>query len=100
MPKAALERLEHICYTIIRNNAIPSGIQIISRNSLNEYNGIDFQLGEKDEQPKDRKNESNGITLTKLMAKRILQDYKNKTNNADFAFNSDFTRDEKNFIRE
>lgn len=102
--RAALTRLEHICYTIIRKNVLPTDIKIISRATLDQYKSVDLSAmaenDEKDEVPADRKDAESGVTLTKFLAKYVLKDFKEKNGTNDFAFNNDFTKDERSFIRD
>lgn len=91
-------RLKQFAYTIVRKVPLPTDLKVIDRSSLEQYKSVDLTKGntETDEEPRGRKKNSPGMSLTKLLAKHIVEENKD----IDFAFTHDFVKSELGFVRE
>lgn len=101
--KAAMHRLEHVCYTVVRLNVLPKDIKIFTRATLDAYKDIDLSKytvdGDIDEMPAG-KGVDDGLMLSRFLAMHLLDEQIEKNGHGDFAFNNEFTRAERSFIRD
>lgn len=80
----AEEKLKHICYTIVRKNVLPDNITIVTKEMLKNY--VD--------------NKDAPIEFNPELVTKIIEDFKTKNPENDFAFSQEFTKEDKILIRQ